>query len=131
MTIINVDEGTYAIKIQAMKKNEDEPSAMASFLSESAIIENQAGSLSLIITLLDAKTITGFQVKNQAGEEINAFDKRLNEEANTRDEVFKIDELTTSLGARVQYEAVYQGQKIQGDEELRLIFVEESLEKVN
>ncbi|WP_060678786.1 NEAT domain-containing protein [Virgibacillus halodenitrificans] len=131
MTMINVDEGKYAITIQAMKKNEDEPSAMANFLSESAIIKNQEGSLSLIITLLDAKTITGFQVENQAGEQIHAFDKQLDEEANTRDETFEIDQLTTSIVARVQYEATYQGQKIQGDEEIRLIFDEESLEKMN
>ncbi len=131
MTTINIDEGKYAIKLQAMKKDEDEPSAMGTYLSNSATVTKEADSVTLTITLLDDKIITGFQVNDHAGEEITASDKKVDDEANTRDEMFKLDQLTTPLHVRVQYEVEYEGQVMKGDEELRLVFDEASLEKVN
>lgn len=129
--VIQIDEGKYMIDVQTLKKETDEPSAMASYLSPSAIVTNQDDSLYLTVMFMDQKTIVGFQVENQTGEWVEAIDQQVNEEANSRYEMFNLDRLMSPLNVRVQYEIIHEGQKITGDEELRLAFEEESLEKLN
>lgn len=129
-SVINIEEGKHVITVQAFKMEEDEPSAMDNYLSMSAIISNENDEITLSLMFGDNKTITGFQIQNTAGELIEATDKHVNEEANTRYEMFKVDQITTEIPARVQYEAEFQGQTIKGDEEMRLRFDESTLEKI-
>lgn len=128
--LIHIDEGKYAINVQALKKDTDEPSAMASYLSPLAIVTNQSGTVYLSIMFMDHKTIVGFQVENQAGEWTESIDQQVNEENNNRFEMFKLDRFISPLNVRVQYEIMHEGQKITGDEVLRLAFEEESLKSV-
>lgn len=128
--MIHIDEGKYAINVQALKKDTDEPSAMASYLSPLAIVTNQSGTVYLSIMFMDHKTIVGFQVENQAGEWTESIDQQVNEENNNRFEMFKLDRFISPLNVRVQYEIMHEGQKITGDEVLRLAFEEESLKSV-
>src|SRR5690625_7177499 len=88
---------------------------MAGYLSESAIITNLNGSLSLTLMLKDHQTITGFQVENQ-----EAIEKQVNDETNMRCERFKLDRLPAYLPVRVQYEVEYAGKEIKGAEAHRL-----------
>ncbi len=127
---IQIDEGKYVIEVQTLKKDADEASAMADYLSQSAIITNQDDKLYLTVMFMDHKTITGFQVKNESGEWIEAIDQQVNEETNNRFEMFELHQLTSPLSVRVQYEVMHGEQNFSGDEELRLAFDEESLENV-
>lgn len=127
--MIHVDNGKYTIDVLALKKDSDEPSAMASYLSKTAMVTNQDDSLFLTITLKKSNMITGFQIENQDGEKLEAIDKHVNEETDDRYELFQLDQLVTPLPARVQYEAEFEGQKIQGDEELRLVFNDQYMER--
>lgn len=130
MTTLNIDDGVYKVNVQALKLDEDSISAMANYLGESVIIGKSENICSLTVLLLDHKTITGLQVKNSTGDEIFAVEKKINEEANNRQELFRISSLTNPLIIRVQYEAEFQGGTFNGDESLRLVFDEESLKKI-
>src|SRR5690625_6287211 len=123
-SVIHVEEGRYVIHVRTLQEDKDEPSAMAGYLSESAIITNLNGSLSLTLMLKDHQTITGFQVENQ-----EAIEKQVNDETNMRFEMFELDRLPAYLPVRVQYEVEYGGKEIKSDEALRLYFDEASLEE--
>lgn len=128
--IIPVEEGKYGIRLQTLKKDADEPSAMANYLSQMAIVTKQDHLLTLSLLLQSQQTITGFQIENQTGEFEEAMDKQVDEEMDRRFEMFSLSELPAILHARVQYEVEHEGKVIKGDEVLRLSFSEESLEKV-
>lgn len=128
--VIHIDEGKYAIGVQTLQKESDEPSAMAGYLSHSAIVTKQDGSFTLSVMFKGQKTITGFQVENQAGEFMEAVEMQVNEETDMRFEMFELDLLTAVMNVRVQYEVDHDGQKFKGDEALRLVFDEDSLDKL-
>lgn len=130
-SIINLDEGKYAIGVQTLQKDAEEPSAMANYLSQMAIVTNQDGALTLSLLLQEQKTITGFQVENQAGELVEAIERQVDEEADRRFEMFELEHLSTILNVRVQYEIEHDGQNFKGDEALRLAFDEASIEKLD
>lgn len=127
---IPIEEGKYGIRLQALKKDADEPSAMANYLSQMAIVTKQDDLLTLSLLLQSQQTITGFQVENQTGEFEEAIDQQVDEEMDRRFEMFSLRELPAILHARVQYEVEHEGKVMKGDEVLRLSFSEESLEKV-
>jgi heme-binding NEAT domain protein len=127
---IHIDEGKYVIDVQTLQKEKDEPSAMANYLSQSAIVTNQDGSLTLTVMIEGHETITGFQVENEAGELKEAAEIQVNEETNRRFEMFELDSLTSILYVRVQYEVDHDGRIFKGDEALRLSLDKESLEKI-
>lgn len=129
-TVINIEEGKYAIGVQTLKKDENEPSAMANYLSQKAIVSKQGEFFTLSLLLQSQKTITGFQVENQAGELVEAIEKQVDLEMDRRFEMFEIEHLPAILHARVQYEVEHEGRSFKGDEVLRLSFDEQSLEKL-
>lgn len=129
--ILTIAEGKYAIAVKTLKKDADEPSAMANYLSQMAIITKQDQFLTLSLLLQSQKTITGFQVDNQAGEFVEAVEKQVDEEMDRRFEMFELNHLPATLHVRVQYEVEHEGRAFKGDEELRLSFDQESLEKLN
>lgn len=128
---IHVDHGKFTIDVHALKKDNDEPSAMASYLSKTAMITNQDDSLFLTVVLKKSNMITGFQIENQDGEKLEAIDQHVNDETDERYELFQLDHFVSPLPVRVQYEAEFEGQKIKGDEELRLEFNEKYMERQN
>lgn len=130
-TIIHIEKGKYAIGVQALKKDADEPSAMANYLSQMAVVTKQDEFLTLSLLLQSQQTITGFQVENHAGEFMEAVDKQIDEEMDRRFEMFELKNLPTNLNVRVQYEVEHEGKSFKGDEILRLSFVEKSLEKID
>lgn len=130
-SMIQVGEGKYIIHVETLKLDTDEPSAMANFLAESAIVTNEEGVLYATFMFMDHKVVTGFQVKNEAGEFIQATDEQVNEEDNTRFEMFQLSQLPSLLHVKVQYEIEHDGQMMKGDEALRLSFDESSLERID
>lgn len=126
---MSLQEGKYVIFVDAMKKDTDEESAMAPYLGETAIVSKIDEKLYITFMLMEQEIITNFQLSN--GDEFyEAIDKQVNEELNNRYEMFQIKELTDSIVARVQYEVTYEGRKIDGDEQLRLMFDLNSLKNV-
>ncbi len=128
--IIPIEEGKYGIRLQALKKDADEPSAMANYLSQMAIVTKQDDLLTLSLLLQSQQTITGVQIENQTGEFVEAIEKQVDEEMDRRFEMFTLAELPAIIHARVQYEVEHEGKSLKGDEVLRLSFFGESLEKV-
>src|SRR5690625_550412 len=98
-SVIHVEEGRNVIHVRTLQEDKDEPSTMAGYISESSIITNLNGSLSLTVMLKDHQTITGIQVEMQ--EEI---EKQVNDEINMLYEMFELDRLHAYLPVRVQYE---------------------------
>ena len=119
---INIGDGNHKIGVRTHKMETVEPSAMADYLGETASMTIIDDKIKLTLTITDHKTITGFQVENQAGELIEATDKQVNEEANKRDETFELDHLRSPLNVQVQYAVEHSGREIKGDEGLRLSF---------
>lgn len=129
--VITIEEGKYAIDVQTLKKDAHEPSAMANYLSQKAIVTKQDEFLTLSLLLQSQKTITGFQIENETGEFVEAIEQQIDEETERRFEMFHLSHLPTILNARVQYEIEHEGKSFKGDEILRLSFDGESLEKLN
>lgn len=129
-TDIDIEEGKYAIGVETLKQDIDEPSAMANYLSKMAIVTRQDNFLTLSLLLQNQKTITGFQVESQTGEWVEAIEKQVDDEMDRRFEMFELAHLTSIINVRVQYEVEHEGQSFEGDEALRLSFDEESLEKL-
>lgn len=127
---IEVDKGKYALQLQALKQNADEPSAMANYLSKTAIVSKEDNTLTLSLLFQSEQTITGFQVENHAGELIEASQKQVNDETERRYELFELKSLPAILNVRVQYEVEHEGRSFTGDEMLRLVFDQATLEKV-
>lgn len=130
-TEIKVEEGRHVLTVQAFKKDADEPSAMDNYISMSAIVKRDGDDLFLSVMFGDHETITGFQIANEAGKLVEADEKHVNEQKNTRYEMFKIDKLKSEILARVQYEAEFNGQTIKGDEEMRLCFDAKTLQEID
>lgn len=126
--VIQIEEGKYAISLQALKKDENEISAMANYLSQMAVVTKEGKVFTLSLLLQSEKTITGLQVENEAGEFIEAIDRQVDHEMERRYEMFQLTCLPAILKARVQYEVEHEGKSFQGDELLRLSFDESSLE---
>lgn len=129
-TIIPLEEGKYGVRLQTLKKDADEPSAMDNYLSQMAIVTKQDELVTLSLLLQSEKIITGFQIENQAGEFVEAVEKQVDEEMERRFEMFTLTQLPAILRACVQYEVPHEGKVMKGDEVLRLSFFEDSLEKV-
>lgn len=127
---ITVSEGKHTIDVQTLKKDADEPSAMAEYLGPSAICTNHDEALYLTIMLESQHIITGFQIENEADEPLEAIDTQIIEETNKRFEMFELERLTHTMAARVQYDIEHEGQNIKGDEALRLFFDDKTLEKI-
>lgn len=127
---LQLNEGKYAIQVQTLKKNEDEPSAMNSYLGETAILTKTGRDLFITFMLKEQQIISSFQLANDRGKFFEAIEQVVNEQLKTRYEMFKIKVLKESIIARVQYELFYEGQKVSGDEQLRLMLDQDSLQKV-
>lgn len=126
---IQLEEGKYLIALEALKKDEDEASAMAPYLGEHGIITIHEGKSYLTLMLMEQNIITNFDLLGEEGAR-SKLDSQINEELNSRYEMFELPELAKELLARVQYELEYEGREIKGDEQLRLVLDEESIQNV-
>lgn len=128
---IQVEQGKYAIGLQTLKKDADEPSAMANYLSQMAVVTKEEDFFTLSLLLQSQKTITGFQIEDENGTFVEAIEKQVDTGMDRRYEMFTITSLPKYLRARVQYEVEHEGKSFKGDEILRLSFIEDSLEPLN
>lgn len=116
----NLEDGKYVIPVEAIKKDNDEPSAMAPFLDKNSLITKQSNFLFIALIIREEHVITGLQLKSEAGTWVEAKEKQTDQESNIRYEVFDIGTLHDVIEARVQYEVEQNGQTFSGDEKLRL-----------
>lgn len=128
---IQVEQGKYAIGLQTLKKDADEPSAMANYLSQMAVVTKEEDIFTLSLLLQSQETITGFQIEDENGTFVEAIEKQVDTGMDRRYEMFTITSLPKHLRARVQYEVEHEGKSFKGDEILRLSFIEDSLEPLN
>lgn len=128
---IQIEQGKYAIGLQALKKDAEEPSAMANYLSQMAVVTKEEDIFTLSLLLQSQETITGFQIEDENGTFVEAIEKQVDTGMDRRYEMFTITSLPKYLRARVQYEVEHEGKSFKGDEILRLSFIEDSLEPLN
>lgn len=129
-SIINIENGKYAISLQALKKGEDEPSVMADYLSQRAILSKQDETYTLSLLFQSEQIITGFQIESSEGQFVDAVERQVDEEMERRYEMFQVHAVPTTLNARVQYEVDHEGSKFKGNELFKIVFAEETLEKL-
>ena len=129
-TNIELENGTYTIHLQTLKKDAEEESAMANYLSQVAVITKDNTFLTIALLFQSEKIITGFQVERRPNEFVEAIDRHVNDEMERRSELFELAEFPMNLRARVQYEVEHEGSTFKGDEVLRLSFDPSSIEKV-
>lgn len=127
---ITSDLPKFAIDVQPLKETTDEPSIMLQYLSQVAMVERYEEGIGLSLLLQSQDVITGFQVQNEAGEWVEAVDHHINEEMNRRVELFHLTRLPHTLHVRVQYEVPHEGSTFKGDEPLRLVFDETSIQTI-
>ena len=94
--IINLEKGKYAIPLQALKKDEDAPSAMTDYLSNFAVVTKKDDKLTLSIILYNQQIITDLQIKNHEKAFTEAIEEQVNEEKNWRYEMFELNYLPSN-----------------------------------
>src|SRR5690625_3156784 len=94
---IQLDDGKYVVTVQALKKNEDEKSAMAPYLSETAIVTVLEGKTYVTLMLKEQQVVTDFQIALDEEAFISNIDYQINEELNSRYEMFELEELKGTL----------------------------------
>src|SRR5699024_4757106 len=77
---VQMENGKYTIQLQALKKDTDEPSVMADYLSQVAIVTKHDDHVTMTLLFQSEKTITGFQVQEEDGELIEAIEKHVDPE---------------------------------------------------
>ena len=120
--VLDIVDGDYTIDVEALHAEEDKASGMARYIDKAAYLSVKDGKTLLTLTLTDHKTVTGFQVE-KAGKLIQPKDEKVNEENNTREVTYELDELLSIVNARVQYTVGTHN----GDQPLRLAFNKDSL----
>src|SRR5699024_10547971 len=113
---MNIEKGKYAIPLQALKKDEDAPSAMTDYISNYAVVTKKDNKFTLSIVLYNQQIITVLQIENHDKNFTEAIAEQVNEEKNWRYEMFELNYLPSKLKARVQYEVEYEGKSFKGDE---------------
>lgn len=127
---IELNEGKYVVQIQAMKIDTDEPSAMAPYLANNAIITYEKGLYFLTLMIQEEKVVTGFQIQTESGTFTPSIEQQIDNEAKVRYEIFQLDQLSTILSARVQYKVDHEGKVFEGDETLRLMLDSKTIQNV-
>jgi|SRR5699024_884202 len=124
---IQLTDGKYAVNVRALKSELEEASAMSPYLGEISIVTVVKGKYYLTFMLKEEHIIKQFQLIVD-GKLIDRFDGKKNEDLNNRYEMFELRELPKTIQARVKYELTHEGQEIKGDEELRLILDEDTVQ---
>lgn len=122
-------EGKYIIRLKALHKELDETSEVANYFATTAIITKETNLLTMTLMMVYHETILGLQIEDE-GEWLEATEQTIDEDLNRRYELFELTSLSDIMTARVQYELGFEGRVIKSDEEVRLEFDTDSLEKV-
>lgn len=127
---IDLPVGKYVVEVSTLKKDLDEPSAMAPYLSHHCIVTKEEDKIFITFMILNEHVITGLQIKNEAGVIMESINHHVDESSKTRYEIFHFEQLNSHHEAQVQYEVDHEGEVFKGDETLRLYFNENSAQNV-
>jgi|SRR5690625_693197 len=128
--LIELHDGKYVVEVQAIKKDSTETSAMAPYLANNAIITKEAGQNFVTLVINEEEVVKGLQVKSSDNTFKNSINNQVNQDENVRYEIFHLEQIQTILPARVQYKINYEGNIIEGDEELRLFINDDTIQNV-
>jgi len=128
--LIELNDGKYVVEVQAIKKDSTETSAMAPYLANNAIITKEAGQNFVTLVINEEEVVKGLQVKSSDNTFKNSINNQVNQDENVRYEIFHLEQIQTILPARVQYKINYEGNIIEGDEELRLFINDDTIQNV-
>lgn len=128
--LIELQDGKYIVEVQAIKKDSSETSAMAPYLENNAIITKEAGQNFVTLVINEEEIVKGLQVKSGDRTFNDSINKQVNKDENIRYEIFHLEQIQTVLPARVQYKINHEGNIIEGDEELRLLINDETVQNV-
>lgn len=108
---LDVEDGEYTIDVESLHAEKDEKSGAANFIGQQATLTVQEGKIALTITIPNNEMaeITGLQVKGK--------EPKIEKDDKAKYFTYELDELTTYIDAKVQYEVPSMGMK--GDEPFR------------
>jgi len=117
---IKLDKGYYTINASYLRDDNDDSSAMGSYLDNAAFISVKDGKVNLTITVAEHQTVTKLQIEDK-----NAAEKKV--DGDKRYETFVLDQLPSTLNAYVEYQAPFQGETFEGQADFRISFEDGSL----
>lgn len=126
--LINLDEGKFVVEIEAIQLESSEPSAMAPYLAEHAMITKDKQKIFITLMIKEQNIVTGFQMEDKDERFVESIDQKIDKETNIRYEIFSLSKLPTTVKARVQYTVNHEGEDFSGDELLRLSFDQQSIQ---
>lgn len=129
-SIIELKDGKYVAQVQAMKKDIDEPSAMAPYLANNVIITCREGTYFLTLMIQEEEIVTGFQIQTNDNTFAPSIEQQVDDQQSVRYEIFQVERLLTILPARVQYKVNHECNIFEGDEALRLLVDLETIQNV-
>src|SRR5699024_12867568 len=125
-----IAEDKYILNFKVLHKELDQASTMANYIADSAILTKGPDFLTITLMLIDSQTVLGFQIEN-IGDWIEPINQKMDDEKNSRYELYEREEISDIIGTRVQYELGYEGRIIKGDVELRLVFDLDNVERID
>lgn len=121
---INLELGNYTIEFKAAKAEAAETSSMARYLDNPAKVSVRDDAIYVTLKINDHKTVTGFQVEGKEPVNVN-----VDEGNNLREVTYKLDKFYNLHEARVQYTVATPMGTHEGNQPLRLIFDQNSVEQ--
>src|SRR5699024_4754015 len=119
----NLADGYYTVNTSYLKTDNDDKSSMGGYLSDQAFISVKGGNPEVTVTIDDSETVTKLEVADQ-----DAIERLV--KGNKRHETFKLDKLSSTLDAYVEYQAPFGNQVYEGNADFRIVFDEETINKV-
>src|SRR5699024_2382889 len=96
----NLADGYYTVNTSYLKTDNDDKSSMGGYLSDQAFISVKGGNPEVTVTIDDSETVTKLEVADQ-----DAIERLV--KGNKRHETFKLDKLSSTLDAYVEYQAPF------------------------
>lgn len=118
-----LEDGFYTLKSSYLKEENDENSAMGSYLHDTVFFNVHDDKIEVTITVNEHETVTKFQVEGK-----NATEAKL--DGDKRYETFVINNDLSNVNAYVEYQAPFNGDVFKGDADFRISFDEESVKEV-
>lgn len=121
-SVIKLDNGYYTIDVSYLKEDNDDNSAMGSYLESPVFLEVQDGKVLATVTISEDETVTKLQVDGK-----NATNKIVDGEK--RHETFELNHLDSILNGYVEYQAPYGDGIFEGNADFRISFDKDSVSK--
>lgn len=117
---VDLDNGSYEIKVSYLRSDNDTPSAMARYMDEKAFVTIRDDEVEVTITVNNHETVTKLLVEGDKSTVAKL-------DGDKRYETFKLNRLEPTLNAYVEYQAPFGDSVYYGNADFRIVIDDEEI----